>query len=232
MNSNVYIKSYSNGLKVQLSDTCSFNELVSEIEVKFAESKNFFKGSKIAVSFEGRKLSFEEEKQIIKIMEQTSEMTVLYVIGKDDETALNYAKVVDRSLCANASTPDKTFGNLYIGTLRSDERYETDEGVVVLGDIEPGATLIAAGNIVVIGGIYGSVQIKTYENLENYFIAASDISCEKIKIGDFRYHSKEKSKWLIRPKMNPKIAYYNGNQIYLENVSKETLTFLIGRMSK
>ena len=151
MNSNVYIKSYSNGLKVQLSDTCSFNELVSEIEVKFAESKNFFKGSKIAVSFEGRKLSFEEEKQIIKIMEQTSEMTVLYVIGKDDETALNYAKVVDRSLSANASAPDKTFGNLYIGTLRSGERYETDEGVVVLGDIEPGATLIAAGNIVVIG---------------------------------------------------------------------------------
>ena len=47
MNSKVYIKSYKNGLTVNLDTECLFTEILDEIIRKFRESRDFFKGGQI-----------------------------------------------------------------------------------------------------------------------------------------------------------------------------------------
>lgn len=223
MSSYVTIKSYPNGLKVFLSEECSFDDLKNELSEKFSASKNFFKDSKIAVSFEERLLSFDEEKELVSIMEQAGALTVMYIIGKDEETSAAFSKAVEHPM--NGDLDFSYFGKLYTSSLKKGEHIEIESGVVILGDVEPGASIIAKGSIVILGGLYGSATVSNDEDLASeYFIAANDISAERIKICGKKYISHEKAKWLIKPKMQSKIAYVVNDEIVLENISSDVLS--------
>ena len=50
-----------------------------------------------------------------------------------------------------------------------------------------------------------------------------NLSAEKVMIGGHRYYSKEKARWVVRPKMSPKLLYVSGNDIVAENITLETL---------
>lgn len=221
MNSNVLIKSFSNGLKVFLDPECSFLELSKEVKDKFEESKGFFKGAKTAISFEGRKLSFEEEKTLTGIIEQAGGLSVLCIVGKDEETSQNFIKVVDRPI--PKVVDDSLYGKFYYGTLRKNSKIVSNDSVIVVGDVEPGASITAKGNIVVIGGLYGTAVISEYDESKKYFIAAMDVNAEKILIGDYRYFSKEKPKWVVKPKMTAKMFYVDNNQVCLDVIGKDVL---------
>lgn len=224
MASKVMIKSYTNGLKVFLDSESKFDEILAEVDKTFSESQKFFKGSKIAVSFEGRTLTIDEEKAIINSMESNGGLKVVYIIGKDSETNENFQKALDH--LPTISEESSMFGKLYCDSIKKGEHITTESGVVILGDIQPGGSIIASGNIVVLGGIYGTAICDVTDNQEKYFIAAMDISAEKIKIGDFRYVSKEKSKWVIKPKMQAKLACVNNDQVMVSPISTESLNDL------
>ena len=59
----VIIKSNKYGLTVILDDKMPFQELLLDIADKFQESANFFRNAKMAVTFRGRVLNREEERQ-------------------------------------------------------------------------------------------------------------------------------------------------------------------------
>lgn len=221
MASKVVIKSYTNGLKVFLDNEASINEINTEIINTFNESRKFFKGSKIAVSFEGRDLSFDEEKLLVKSMEENGDLKVVYIIGKDNDTNEMFQKALDHlSVLPEESS---VFGKLYCDTIKKGDHITTESGVVVLGDIQPGGSLIASGNIVVLGGIYGTAICDVNDNQDKYFIAAMDMSPEKIKIGDYKYNNNEKAKWVIKPKMQSKIAYVSGKEVALDLINSDVL---------
>ncbi len=216
------IKSFPNGLKVFLDRDEQFDVLVRELSSKIADSKGFFKGSRIAISFEDRKLSAEEEKILVETMETAGDMTILYVLGTDNEMNENVARVVSRSM--NDDTDGKgCFGKLYTGSLHKGERLEAESGIVLLGDVEPGAVLTAHGSIVVIGGIYGTCICEVEDNEHRYFIAASNLSPERIKIGGCYVTPREKPRWVIRPRMQSRICYCEGDAIVMEPVSPDSL---------
>ena len=73
MSQAVVIKSNKYGINLVLDKTMPFRELLVAIKEKFLESEKFFKDAKMAISFEGRELTQEEEYQIIEtITENTS----------------------------------------------------------------------------------------------------------------------------------------------------------------
>ena len=45
-----------------------------------------------------------------------------------------------------------------------------------------------------------------------------------MKIGDFKYRPKEKGKWGIRSRIQPKIAYVKNERIVTEPLTKELLS--------
>ncbi|MCR5278827.1 MAG: septum site-determining protein MinC [Lachnospiraceae bacterium] len=221
MKSKVVIKSFPNGLKVSLDPECTFIDILKEISDKLIESKGFFKGSKTAITFEGRALSPEEEKQLIDTMETAGDMTVLYTIETNPETLESVAKVVTRSM--NEENVGNCFGKLYTGSLKKGERLETESGIIIVGDIEPGAALISKGSIVVLGGIYGTCVCEAEDSESKHFIAASNLSPERIRIGKFHLTPKERPKWVIRPKMQSKICYCENEEIVMEPISTDSL---------
>ena len=66
MSQSVTIKSNKYGINLVLDPEIGFDELLKDVVEKFKASSTFFKNAKLALSFEGRKLSEEEEQQINK----------------------------------------------------------------------------------------------------------------------------------------------------------------------
>lgn len=225
MNSFVTIKSFQNGIKLYFNEAATFEQIIDEIVVKFSESKKFFNNGKIALSYEGKSLNLDEEKRMIKAIEDSAEMTILYIISKDCVTEETFTKAIN--LPINIESRDN-IDKVYSGNLKKGDKIEAEGTIVILGDVEPGASIVTDGCIIILGGLYGTAICKNDIDYENCLIYANDVSAEKIVIGPYEYLSKEKPKWVVKPKMTSKIAYINNYQVSLEAVSKDVLNKICG----
>lgn len=224
MKNPVIIKSFHNGLSLYLDDEMEFEELLNEIAFKFKESSHFFKDAKMGISFEGRKLSEEEERKIVDVITENSSLNVVCIIGKDEETNQNYIRALEQ-LAFHQSEVSNT-GQFYKGTLKDGQILETENSIIVLGDVYPGACIISKKDIIVIGGLFGQAYAGG-NGLDGHFVVALEMSPSKLKIGEFKYKTSEKqSKWSIKPKVIPKIAYVNDGHVIMEAITKELLNDL------
>jgi septum site-determining protein MinC len=170
------------------------------------------------LSFEGRELSDEEEKAVIDTIALNSDINIICLVGKDDNTNQNYLKALQT---LNFNMGDE--GQFYRGTLKSGQVLETESSIVIIGDINPGATIISTRDIIILGGLYGEAYAGA-NGREGHFIVALEMSPEKLTIGDFKYKSKDKAKWSIKMKIQPKVAYARNGEIIVESITKELLS--------
>ncbi len=224
MKNPVIIKSFHNGLSLYLDDSMDFDMLLDEIALKFRESSHFFKDARMGISFEGRKLTEEEERRIVDTITDNSSLHIICIIGKDEDTNQNYIRALEQ--LAFHQNEVSNSGQFYKGTLKDGQILETENSIIVLGDVYPGACIISKKDIIVLGGLFGQAYAGG-NGLDGHFVVALEMSPEKLKIGDFKYKTSEKqSKWSIRPKVMPKIAYVNDGHVIMEAITKELLNNL------
>ena len=224
MKNAVIIKSFPNGLSIFLDSELPFSQLLEEIAMKFSESANFFKDASMVLSFEGRVLSDQEERQIVDVISANSRLKIVCIMGKDEETERNFVKALQQ-LSFHQEVMENA-GQFYKGTLKDGQILETENSIIVLGDVYPGACIISSKDIVVLGGLYGQAYAGG-NGEDGHFVVALEMSPEKLKIGDFKYKTSEKqSKWSIKPKIQPKIAYVKDARVIIEPITKELLSDL------
>ncbi len=222
MKNSVVIKSFPSGIVLHLDPDLPFDQLLADVGEKFRESSSFFKDAKMALSLKGRVLSDFEEQQILDAITQNSELRILCLTGEDDETNQTFVKALRQADFTGESADGN--GQFYRGTLRNGQVLETESSIVVLGDVYPGSAIISARDIIVLGGLFGEAYAGGNGSSVHYVVAL-EMSPEKLKIGDFKYHSKDKaSKWSIRPKVQPKIAYVKDKRVVLDSLTKELLS--------
>ena len=222
MKNSVVIKSFPSGIVLHLDPDLPFDQLLVDVGEKFRESSSFFKDAKMALSLRGRVLSDFEEQQILDAITQNSELRILCLTGEDDETNQTFVKALRQADFTGESADGN--GQFYRGTLRNGQVLETESSIVVLGDVYPGSAIISARDIIVLGGLFGEAYAGGNGSSAHYVVAL-EMSPEKLKIGDFKYHSKDKaSKWSIRPKVQPKIAYVKDKRVVLDSLTKELLS--------
>lgn len=225
MKNSVIIKSFPNGIVLHLDSELPFSELLIEIAVKFKESSSFFKDAKMALSIKGRKLTEEEENQILDTISENSELHILCLVGEDEDTDRLFVKAISQTDFSDASLTGSE-GQFYKGTLKNGQVLETESSIVILGDVYPGSAIISAKDIIVLGGLFGEAYAGG-NGRNGHYIAALEMSPEKLKIGDFKYHTKEKSsRWSIKPKVQPKIAYVKNQKVVMDSLTKELLSEL------
>ena len=79
MSQSVTIKSNKYGINLVLDADMSFADLIKAVVEKFKASANFFKNAKLAISFEGRHLSDDEQQQIIAAIEENTTIEILCI---------------------------------------------------------------------------------------------------------------------------------------------------------
>lgn len=223
MKNAVIIKSFQNGISVYLNEEIPFEELLSEVAFKFRESSHFFKDAKMAVSLEGRHLSEEEERSILNVICENSDLHIVCLVGRDEEKNQNYLKAIQQLEYRNGTEDNE--GHFYKGTLKNGQILETESSIVVLGDVYPGSAIISTKDIVILGGLFGKAYAGG-NGSEGHFVVALEMAPERLQIGDFKYKNDRQMKWSIKPKVQPKIAYVKGNRVVMEPITKELLSDL------
>ena len=216
----VLIKSFPNGITLLMREDASMEEILQELTVKFTEARNFFGSSTMALSMEGRKMTEAEEILILDTIRVNSNVRIACIVGHDDDTNKNFIKALQHMDKKLSGTEE---GQFYKGTLKNREVIATENSIVVLGDVYPGSAVFSAGNIIILGGLYGEAYAGG-DGREDAYIVALEMEPERLKIGDFKYKTNAKQlKWGIHPKVQPKIAHLKGGKIVFDPLTKELL---------
>lgn len=216
----VIIKSYQNGINLILREDVPFEEIIRELSAKFQSSRSFFGNSDVALSYEGRRLEQDQEIALVEAIRQSSDLNLVCIVGRDAETDRRYIKAIQK---VQKKLPVGSEGQLHKGSLKNSEVLETESSIIILGDVYPGSAVISPKNIIILGGLYGEAYAGT-DGSEGIYIAALEMEPERLKIGDFKYKSSDKqTKWSIRTKVQPKIAYVKNDKIVMEPLTKEIL---------
>lgn len=224
MNNLVTIKSFKNGISIYLDDVADFEEIKCAVADKFREASGFFKDAKMAVSFENRILSEAEERILLQMIDENSQVKVLCIIGKNDLTEKQFVKAITQTEMQVANAGN--MAQIYKGNLSNHKRLESSESIILFGDVNPGCVISSDKDIIIMGGLYGQANAGLDGN-HGHFVIALDMSPEKLLINNYNYRLNEKSKWSIKPKVQPKIAYENNGTINLEAISKEIIHSLV-----
>lgn len=228
MSQTVILKSNKYGINLILDNDVSFEQLLSDIIDKFEEAESFFKDAKMALSFEGRDLTQEEEYRIVEAISNHSTVSIICIIDNDKVKEQLIKGMIEEQ---EEDTACRT-GQFYKGTLRSGQFLECETSIVILGDVNPGAKVISRGNIVVLGSLKGNAYAGAGGN-DAAFVAALEMDPVQIKIGDVIGRSADRALWAgnkkkkkTEPVMEPQVAIVKDGNIYIEPITKGLLNNL------
>lgn len=206
----VLIRSSKYGLEVHLNDEIPFEELKDKVYQKFMDSAKFFANARVAASFEGRTLSVTEEQELLDILHKAANIEVICIIDNNHTRNILYRSIIEQTLEHN----EQKEGQFYRGTLKRRQVLESEEHIVILGNVEAGAKVISKGNIVVLGEIKGHVHAG-YGGDDNAYVVALSMIPKSLKINETaakRHILQEKNDI---PNL-PKIATLDGEHIYVD----------------
>ena len=206
----VTIRSSRYGLDIELDPEEDFDSLLEILTGKFRSSARFFKDAKMALSFSGRSLTRTEEEKILQVISENTQIDILCVVEQNDKNEPMYRSIVEQTL----SDISKREGQFYRGTLGKREILESESSIVILGDVEPGARIIAKGNVVIVGALYGADQAGAAGDRDAFVVALS-MQPKQLCIGDIE----AKRQIIYQESLSikgPKIAVVDGRRIYLD----------------
>jgi septum site-determining protein MinC len=178
---NVVIKGTKDGLTLHLDDMCSFQELVSELETKLSTNQHGDNRQLVAVQLKAgnRYLTPEQEEQLRAIVNQKNNLAVSAI---DSNVVLK-----EEAVRLKEEAEIVTFSKI----VRSGQVLQVSGDLLLIGDVNPGGTVIAGGNIFILGGLRGIAHAGYGGNTEAV-IAASAIENAQLRIHDAILNPKER----------------------------------------
>lgn len=239
LDNSVIIKGSNSGITVFLDNEMAFEDLLESVSEKFKSASKFFNNANMAISFDGRDLSAEEEKRILNVISDVSELNIVCVLDENNNMKEIYEDAVKKAIASvdisepvvqpvsDMESDSKTACMFYKGTLRSGQVFEADGSVVVLGDVNPGGKVVAKGSVIVLGSLKGNIFAGVDGN-ENAFVVALEMSPMQIKIGEIIARSSDTGTRITKGRnknkvIEPKIAYVYDQNIYIEDLEQNAL---------
>lgn len=171
-NDHVTIKGRSNDtLEIILAEGVSYRKLRESLIAKLNKNKSFFDGANPKVVIKGKSIPKAQQEDIKNILFMDySLVDVTYIEyeteQKQEELTVSTAQnknhlntdILDKKSNKTEIVASDYFAahSVFVShTVRSGQRIECEGDIVVLGDVNPGAELIAGGNIAVMGTLRG-----------------------------------------------------------------------------
>jgi septum site-determining protein MinC len=216
----VAIKGVKDGLLVTVSETEDWQIIVKDLAARIDHQSSFFNGARITLDVGSRPVRKDELSSLKAMLERRN--ISLWSLMSDSATSIEAASALDLrtaliTASANPDNPDAvafnpeedgTIGVMIRRTLRSGRTVHSNGHVVVYGDVNPGAEIIAMGDVIVWGRLRGNVHAGS-DGDESAVICALDMTPTQIRIaGYISIPPKDK-----RHKPKPEIASIRDRQI-------------------
>ena len=219
MDNVVTIKASSNGITVVLDGSKTFSEIKEAVAAKFKASASFLGDAKMAITFSGAEMNDEQKKELLKTISDNCSLDVTAFYDTKEE--MNKAEQIrfTRELMK-----DPYLARFYKGNLRSGQSLDVENSIIILGDINPGASVISNGNIIVLGAIKGTAFAGAMGN-KNAFIFALDMIPMQVRIADTIARAPDKPD-KSQAVSQPRIAFLENDTIYIEPAGKSIINDL------
>ena len=165
----------NNHTVIKISEDAEYEEIKKNIKVKVSQLKKLYKEEKTPIQIVGKVLKNKEIEEIERIIK--SELNVDIDFDMPRELGLSNIK---RTFTQEIITSETKF---HRGSLRSGQRMEEDGSIVILGDVNAGAEVIASENIVVLGTLRGLAHAGAKGNKEA-IISAGRLDTFQLRIAN------------------------------------------------
>jgi septum site-determining protein MinC len=214
------IKGNKDGLTLSINPIGEWMELTGRLTARIDQQPGFFKGARVALDVGSRPLR-PHELDSLKIALDRREVT-LWAVVSDSATTQTTARnagleigliLHQDQLEAPEIDPEEagTSGIIIDHTLRNGRTVRNPGNVIVLGDVNPGAEIIAGGNVIVWGKLRGRVHAGANGN-EEAVVCALDLAPTQLRIANLISMSPEDK----RRKPRPETARVRGGRIVAE----------------
>lgn len=174
MNS-VSINLRTNEVIVKITEDATQEKIIQDLNKKLQDLKKMYKDETIPIRVVGKILSNKEMEEIRDVIKNEINVEVTF----DSPTTLGLHSIT-RSYKKDVGTSETTF---HKGSLRSGQKLEVEGSIVIIGDVNSGAEVIAADNIAVIGTLRGLAHAGAKGNKEA-IITASTLDAVQLRISN------------------------------------------------
>ena len=175
MKNSVSINLKTDEVIIKIEDNAEQDEIILELTKKLKELKKMYKDEKTPIRVTGKILTNKELEEIKELIKKQIDVEVRF----DTPTTLGLHSIT-RSYKKDVGTSETTF---HKGSLRSGQKIEVEGSIVIIGDVNSGAEVIAADNIIVIGTLRGLAHAGAKGNKEA-IIAASTLDVVQLRISN------------------------------------------------
>ena len=216
MDNTVVIKGTKSGIILVLDSDTEYDKLKEAVASKFKESAAFKKKKKKAVAFQGRELTEEQKLEMIDIIHQNCQLSIVCIMEQDERLEHSFRQTLEKKLI----NQDYNTGQFFKGNLRSGQVLDVETSIIIIGDVKPGAKVISKGNVIILGSLKGNVYAGSSGN-QNAFVVALDMDPMQIRIADTIARSPDKPK--KKGVQITKIAFWEDGNIYIEPLDKDVM---------
>lgn len=141
---------------------------------------------------------------------------------REEDNEQSHLAYLESAEVDSISAWDDPDARIVWGTLRSGQKIESDHSLVIVGDVNSGAEVVAGGDIIVLGKLRGVAHAGAYDETGGgRFIFALNLLPTQLRIG--MVISRGSAEAVSNEGSNPEIAYIDGSNISVENYNSRTL---------
>ena len=171
----INVSQKNNLVIIKINSEANFTDIITQIKRKVAQLAKIYKEEKTPILITGKVLKNKEMDKIEEIIKEKLDVDVDFDMPK--ELGLSNIKKTFVQEVSNSET------KFHRGSIRSGQRIEEEGSIVILGDVNSGAEVIAADNIVVLGALRGLAHAGAKGN-RKAIIAAGRLDTVQLRIAN------------------------------------------------
>ncbi|MCX7781060.1 MAG: septum site-determining protein MinC [Negativicutes bacterium] len=169
----IVFKGDRDGLQLVVDENVSFDEVLKQLKAKLAAAADFFAaGAPIHIYPAVNGFSHSQQSEIAGVLEEYG-LRCVKPAAEDAATASEAG--------GHEGLGQETRALIVNRTLRGGQKVVYHGSVVVIGDVNPNATVVAGGDIIVLGACRGTVHAGAYGD-ERATVTATKLMAAQIRI--------------------------------------------------
>ena len=164
-----------NEIVIKIVEDASFDDIMENLKKKLPELKKLYKEEKTPIRVSGKILKNKEIDQLQELIKDNIDVDIEF----DSPKSLGLASI-KRTFDQDIAVSETKF---HRGSLRSGQKMEIEGSIVIIGDVNSGAEIIASDHIIVLGSLRGLAHAGAKGN-KQAIIAAGVFDSVQVRIAN------------------------------------------------
>lgn len=191
----ITINTKKDKILIKIHENYEQYDIIECLKEKLPELKKLYKGDKTPIVVTGKILKNKEIDEIQEMIQEIIDVNITF-----DSPRILGLHGIKRTYSKEIATSETKF---HRGAIRSGQKIEFEGSLVVMGDVNDGAEVIAGENIVIVGTLRGLAHAGAKGN-KDAIISASSIEAPQLRIANI---VKEREKGDINTEATKTYAY-------------------------